>query len=497
MVCAGFGVLLIQPKHEDLLLTAHISHFGALNFWRHLSVRSKSIIFVLMLIAGIYGMIVLFLYTAVEQNMEKQIHSKVLHLSRGLARDAADPLLSENSSTLFKLVEQVENDPLIRRAIITDPQGLTVASTQSSAIGRQGLVPTNSGREEFTAPIRAGSHILGYVSLLANNDVIQSIVDTRMDLAIRRLSFLGMITAFIGLIGASLISNTFTRPIRRLSQKMADVESRLHVDGLPQYSPIPADGDEITRLEEGFKRLEQRFQQYLVELDQLHRRQQAMQCMATIGEMSAQVAHEIRNALSSLRGAARYLVRYEQPVNRQEFINIIEEEVQRLYDMTQGFLDFGRPYHIELTEVPALDLLLRSSKRHATDLEAKQITLTINCPPSLQVVADPQLFEQAISNLLLNAVEALPNHGGCITLYGRREENGQFVAGVVDNGPGVPPERVNDIFKPYVTGKAKGGGLGLAVVTKIMMVHDGQVELRHREVGAEFALCLPPQGSGR
>ncbi|MDD5577264.1 MAG: sensor histidine kinase, partial [Acidithiobacillus sp.] len=60
-------------------MTAHISHFGALNFWRHLSVRSKSIIFVLMLIAGIYGMIVLFLYTAVEQNMEKQIHSKVLH----------------------------------------------------------------------------------------------------------------------------------------------------------------------------------------------------------------------------------------------------------------------------------------------------------------------------------------------------------------------------------------------------------------------------------
>ncbi|EGQ60846.1 integral membrane sensor signal transduction histidine kinase, partial [Acidithiobacillus sp. GGI-221] len=61
----------------------------------------------------------------------------------------------------------------------------------------------------------------------------------------------------------------------------------------------------------------------------------------------------------------------------------------------------------------------------------------------------------------------------------------------------VPPERANDIFKPYVTGKAKGGGLGLAVVTKIMMVHDGRVELRHREVGAEFALCLPPQGFGQ
>ncbi|MHB1804966.1 MAG: hypothetical protein ACYCO7_08440 [Acidithiobacillus ferrooxidans] len=53
------------------------------------------------------------------------------------------------------------------------------------------------------------------------------------------------------------------------------------------------------------------------------------------------------------------------------------------------------------------------------------------------------------------------------------------------------------MFKPYVTGKAKGGGLGLAVVTKIMMVHDGRVELRHREVGAEFALCLPPQGFGQ
>ena len=469
----------------------------ALNFWRHLSVRSKSMIFVLMLIAGIYGTIVLFLYTAVERNTERQIHSKVLHLSRGLARDVADPLLSKNGSALFKLIKQVESNPLIRHAIITDQQGVIVASTQLTAIGRQEPVRPGSGREEFTTPIRAGSHVLGYVSLRVNNDAIQRVVDTRMDLAIRRLSFLGIITAFLGLIGASLISKTFTRPILRLSQKMADMESRLHVDGFSPYPPVSADGDEMTHLEEGFKRLEQRLQQYLMELNKLHRRQQAMQCMATIGEMSAQVAHEIRNALSSLRGAARYLVRYEQPVNRQDFINIIEEEVQRLYDMTQGFLDFGRPYHIQLTEVSALELLLRSSKRHATDLEAKNITLTIDCHPSLQVVVDPQLLEQAISNLLLNAVEALPNHGGCITLYAQREENGQFVTGVVDNGPGVPPERVSDIFKPYVTGKAKGSGLGLAVVTKIMMVHDGQVELRQRDVGAEFALCLPPQRSDR
>lgn len=469
----------------------------ALNFWRHLSLRAKSMIFVLMLIAGIYGTIVLFIFTAAEQNVEVRIHSEVLHLSRGLARDAAGPLLLKDGSALLKLIKRVESNPLIRHAIIINPQGVIIASTQLTAIGRQEPGSPSSGREKFTTPIRVGSHMLGYVSLHPNNDTIQNMVDTRMDLAIRRLSLLGMITAFLGLIGASLIGKAFTRPILRLSQKMADMESRLHVDGFSPYPPAPVDGDEMMHLEEGFKRLEQRLQQYLMELNQLHRRQQAMQCMATIGEMSAQVAHEIRNALSSLRGAARYLVRYEQPVNRQDFINIIEEEVQRLYDMTQGFLDFGRPYHIQLTEVSALELLLRSSKRHATDLEAKNVTLTIDCLPSLQVVVDPQLLEQAISNLLLNAVEALPNHGGCITLYGRREGNGQFVTGVVDNGPGVPPERVSDIFKPYVTGKAKGSGLGLAVVTKIMMVHDGQVELRQRDVGAEFALCLPPQRSDR
>ncbi|WP_414039940.1 ATP-binding protein [Acidithiobacillus sp. M4-SHS-6] len=462
-------------------------------FWQDMSWRAKSMTFVLLLVALIYLSIAIFLYTSVRNDLTHQVQTELLRLTETLASSAADPLLLKDGGKLGKLAKL--RNPLVRSIIITNRQQVVVASPDIHQLG-QTLSPTFAGSgahrmDHFVAPILAGSNQLGSVYLQGNRAHINGLVNQRLDRTINRLIVLGLITALLGVLGAYLVSLAMTRPVLRLLDEIESMENRLGLDKKFTIIRPPQSGDELHRLEWAFRLTEQRLKEHLTELRQLHQRQQAMQCMATIGEMSAQVAHEIRNALSSLRGAARYLVRYGQADNQGDFIRIIEEEVQRLYDMTQGFLDFGRPYAAVPVDTPIRSLLERCLARHRADLETKAIVTTLDCPETLHARLDPSLLEQALSNLILNAIDALPMQGGALQLSAEQENLAQLNITVADNGPGIPPEKRATIFKPYVTTKTKGSGLGLAVVTKIMMVHDGSIELCDTASGARFVLHLP------
>ncbi|OCB03075.1 two-component sensor histidine kinase [Acidithiobacillus ferrivorans] len=463
--------------------------------WQNMTWRAKSMAFVLLLVALIYLLIALFLYTSVRTDLTSQVQTELMRLTQNLASDAADPLLLKDGGKLSKLANS--NNPLVRSIVVVNHLGVIVASKNISQLGQVLRLPlpdmANHQTDQFIAPILAGGHRLGAVWVNSDRQQIAELVNQRLNRTTSRLLILGLITALLGLLGAYLVSLAMTRPVLRLLGEIENMGARLGLEERPTTpcQQQPLSGDELHRLERAFRLTEQRLKEHLTELRQLHQRQQAMQCMATIGEMSAQVAHEIRNALSSLRGAARYLVRHGNEENQGDFICIIEEEVQRLYDMTQGFLDFGRPYAAMPVDIEIRSLLKHSVQRHTIDLEAKAITISVDCPPSLHAVLDPSLIGQALSNLLLNAIDALPPTGGHIFLYAESLPYYQLNIGVRDNGPGIPDEKRSTIFKPYVTTKTKGSGLGLAVVTKIMMVHDGGVELRATASGADFVLHLP------
>ncbi|MDD2748642.1 ATP-binding protein [Acidithiobacillus sp.] len=450
--------------------------------------------FVLLLVALIYLSISIFLYTSVRNDLTNQVQTELLRLTETLASSAADPLLLKDGGKLGKLAEL--HNPLVQTVVITNSRNVVVASPDIRQLGQ--TLPSYLSRanahqaDHFAAPILAGGNQLGSVYLQGNQKHINRLVNRRLDRTTSRLIVLGLITTLLGLLGAYLVSLAMTRPVLRLLDEIESMEDRLGLDKKFTLVRPPQSGDELYRLEWAFRFTEQRLREHLLELRQLHQRQQAMQCMVTIGEMSAQVAHEIRNALSSLRGAARYLVRYGQGADNQgDFIRIIEEEVQRLYDMTQGFLDFGRPYAAIPVDTQIRHLLERCLTRHRADLETKTILATLDCPASLHAILDPSLIEQALSNLILNAIDALPMQDGELHLAAEKSGLAQLDIMVSDNGLGIPPEKRATIFKPYVTTKTKGSGLGLAVVTKIMMVHDGSVELCETHSGTRFILHLP------
>lgn len=475
-----------------------------------LNLRTKSAIYVLMLVVTIFATISLVLYTSVHREMLNQLGDDNLRMTRSFAASAANAVLLKDLGDLTDQVDQMGKNPAVRSAEIVDTRGIIIASTDISRLGQADPAantilrkyqltrdpavletdrPCCPVRGNLHSPIMVKADVLGLAYLHLNDAQMTAVVSHRLDTTVRRLAFMGAIAMLLGLIGAFIVSGFVTRPILRLAQEVEGMTSRLKL--LPDNKgPEPnRHGDEIARLEAGFHQLERQLNQYLQQLDQLNKKQQAVQCLATIGEMSAQVAHEIRNALSSLRGAARYLARYGHLGDKQEFVGIIEEEVQRLYNMTEGFLDFGRPYKLAPRPTNVCDLIRHSVQRHACDIEQKQLQMGYHCPEGYMLDLDSSLIEQALSNLILNAIDALPC-GGRIDISAIPEGNQRVALSVRDNGPGIDPARAQEIFKPYITTKTKGNGLGLAVVAKVAMVHDGFVELKPTTIGAHFVMHI-------
>ncbi|OYV73952.1 MAG: hypothetical protein B7Z70_12615, partial [Acidithiobacillus ferrivorans] len=267
--------------------------------WQRLTWPAKSMIFVLLVIALIYALIAIFLYSSVRNDLTGQTQTELQRLTSNLAASATDPLLLKDGGALGKLAEA--RNPLVERITIADGQDIVVASGNLSRLGQiqHRPLPNAAGYSgtRFYAPIVAGGQRLGAVWVDGNSERINALVNARLDRTRNRLLILGGITALMGLLGAYLVSRAVTRPVLRLLGEIEGMEAQLRTEDRPTPAPPHIEGDELHRLDFAFKRVETRLREHLNELNQLHRRQQAMQCMATIGEMSAQVAHEIRNPL--------------------------------------------------------------------------------------------------------------------------------------------------------------------------------------------------------
>ena len=217
--------------------------------------------------------------------------------------------------------------------------------------------------------------------------------------------------------------------------------------------------------------------------------------LAAVGELSAAVAHGIRNPLAGIRLAAQLALEQTAPDSPvHENLQDVLVEVDKLEAHVRGILDFTRPFEprVEPTHLPALiDGLLRTL---APRLEAGGVTVELDVPADLPLVrADPSHLGQALQELVVNAIEAT-GAGGRITISAAASGNGlgRVRLGVTDTGPGVAPEMRQRIFQLFMTTKSTGTGVGLAVVRKIIERHGGTITVEAAERrGARFDVELP------
>lgn len=224
--------------------------------------------------------------------------------------------------------------------------------------------------------------------------------------------------------------------------------------------------------------------QNLTEHVQAQRETARLQRLAEIGRMTAVAAHEIRNPLTSIAGAAHLI--QECPDRAVDFAQIIEDESLKLGQLCNEFLDFSKPMHLRRADIKIKPLLERLSEQHRFEAESRGVTVSVSAEDAPGTVyADPARIEQAARNLLLNAIQAC-GKGGKVELAA--EPKGFKV---IDNGSGVSDEFMARMFTPFSTTKPDGTGLGLCSVKQIVDAHGGVVMVEQLPVGTAFRVRLP------
>jgi signal transduction histidine kinase len=223
------------------------------------------------------------------------------------------------------------------------------------------------------------------------------------------------------------------------------------------------------------------------------------------------LAHEIRNPLGAIKGAVEILEEdYPAGHPKAEFYAIILMEVKRLNDVVTNFLNFARPVSMRFVAVDVREVL--SSLEGLVSGEARahrvQIVTSFRDGPS-RVMADEALLKQAFLNIMLNALEAMPD-GGTLTISTRGAD--RTAVGIVDaddreewleavfadTGTGIPEEHLGRVFDPFFTTKKDGTGLGLAITYRIIENHRGIIRVTSQPgKGTTFSITLPLEGSAQ
>ncbi|HUR56587.1 MAG TPA: ATP-binding protein [Opitutaceae bacterium] len=189
---------------------------------------------------------------------------------------------------------------------------------------------------------------------------------------------------------------------------------------------------------------------------------------------AAGLAHETRNPLNLIRGIAQMIAMEAATAPKlKEHASTIIEEADRVTVQLNEFINYSKPREAHLAPVELAGLVADVARTLQADLEEKQIRLEHTDPP-LSIQADSPLFRQALFNLLLNATQAV-DAGGQIVIHWAMNDDGKAMLEIRDDGPGVPAADRTAIFKPYVTMRPKGAGLGLAIVHQIVSAHGWEI----------------------
>ncbi|HWZ45479.1 MAG TPA: ATP-binding protein [Candidatus Saccharimonadales bacterium] len=220
--------------------------------------------------------------------------------------------------------------------------------------------------------------------------------------------------------------------------------------------------------------------------------------LAALGQLSAGLAHEIRNPLAVIKGSAELLSQKltDSDAIAKELSGYIYTEVNRVSALVSRFLDFARPSRLELRPLPLAPVIERALKYLADQGHTSRLSVHCDFTAGLpQVMLDEELCEQVFINLLLNACQAMGEQGGELnirTLEAESDGEPKVVAEVEDSGPGISLEMREQIFNPFVTTRKSGVGLGLAIVAKIVDAHGGDVRLVNgKGPGACFRVSFP------
>lgn len=216
--------------------------------------------------------------------------------------------------------------------------------------------------------------------------------------------------------------------------------------------------------------------------------------LASMGELTAGVAHEVRNPLGVIRASVQLLEDANCDQARiHQSAEVIKQEIDRLDRVIKALLDFGRPSSPTFGPVDVAEVLNDVAMFTETFAKKAGVGIEVEILGDVpNVRADADQLKQVFLNLVTNAVQAIGDEGGHIVLSAERE--GEYASiRIADDGPGIPADDLDKVFDPFFTRRSEGTGLGLTIVHRIIDLHDGRVDVRSSDQGTVFTISLPLQ----
>jgi signal transduction histidine kinase len=290
----------------------------------------------------------------------------------------------------------------------------------------------------------------------------------------------------LGVLLAFVLTAQILGPIKKLTQETGY---------LNRVSERP--GNEVSELSNRVHGLIMDVGQTRTELEQSHEMLLQSEKMAVMGKLAADVAHSIRNPMTSIKMRLFSLERgLELSDHQKEDFEVVSEEMRRLDNIVRAFLEFSRPpklkmRRLNISKVLDMTFQLLSHRLERNDVEVERPHR--NTLPEIE--GDPELLKEVLVNLIVNALDAMPE-GGKISVTGEEavaENIGRSIlVRISDTGPGIPKQFLEKIFDPFFSTKEEGTGLGLPIVKRIIEEHGGHIDLRSEEAGGTtFIIALP------
>ena len=305
------------------------------------------------------------------------------------------------------------------------------------------------------------------------------------------LILIGCSGLLIGVGGAALLARRITKPLDKL------VEGTVKISKGDFSQAIDIDSqDEIGELAQSFNEMSEQLQLTRKRMEAANRRLLQAEKLASIGRISASIAHEIRNPLTSVKLNIQKVSESEGLDDiDQEHLDISQEGIGHIENFIKELLNFTRVSELQLNYFSVEQIVDESIKMIRNTLKLKDVELVKQVQDRLpQVLVDGDKIRQVLLNILHNACEAIDNGGKIIValslLRGRRGRKVRIR--ISDNGPGIPNKDRENIFEPFYTTKSTGIGLGLANARKIIVQHKGSIQVVENEgSGACFDILIP------
>ncbi len=490
------------------------------------SLKLKFVAALILLVVVVLALLTLWNLSLLKQHMLQATEEKAKAIALAIDRGIQISMREGRHRAVPRILQEVGRDPDIRRVVIFDSNGKILQASAPELVGRtlqRNRLSRYLEQPDLTVAefFDNGEEVHSVVKRIENrpecypchgsqaaiNGILHvdiSYAKTYADIAEMEQSALWtMLFTAVVLAGggAFLMVRLVDRPVAALVRAMARVEGgdlEAHADGRRW--------DEFGHLARSFNAMVQKLRAARAEIQVYHqRRLERAERLASLGELAASLAHEIKNPLAGIAGAIQVMAEEMPDSNpRKEIMREVLSQVRRLDKTVRDLLAFARPGQPDVAPCDIHKVLDRILLLLAEDPEAKHVRVVRDYQPEVpRLEADGKQLGQVFLNLILNAIQAMPG-GGQARLQTRLRDgsggngDGRATTGsvvevaVTDSGPGIPAHVLPDLFKPFFTTKHRGTGLGLSVSRRIVEDHGGWIEVESPEgQGATFRVCLP------